>query len=204
MKIAFDVDGIMTDLVEFQIKYGKKYFKNRNIEIDDTKLNFKEMFHCTEQEENDFWKKYIWRYCLKEKPRKGVKELIDKLKSEGNEIYIFTGRAHTTENGFVGQLFRSMIKYWFDKEKIQYDYMLFCKEEESPKKKSEWCERYKIDFMFEDQTKNINPISVITKVITLDEKHNKDCETENVIKLNDINNAYEQIKKHSICYIKKR
>ena len=35
MKVAFDVDGVFTDLEKFQLNYGKKFFKNVK-NIDDT------------------------------------------------------------------------------------------------------------------------------------------------------------------------
>ena len=108
MKIAFDVDGVLTDLESFQLKYGKKYFKDKlPEEINEEEIDIQGIFNCTKTEREKFWIIYIWKYCF-EPFEEEMGSLIRKLKNEGDDIYIVTGRAHTTEKGLTGALFRKM------------------------------------------------------------------------------------------------
>ena len=95
MKIGFDVDGVLTDLENYQLEYGKKYFGEDKL-VNENGYTIQEIFGCSKEEEEKFWIKYIWKYCLKEQIRENVINYIKRLKSEGNEIHIITGRAHTT------------------------------------------------------------------------------------------------------------
>ncbi len=180
MKIAFDVDGILTNLQEFEIKYGRRFFGDQNKPIDTSKLRFKEMFNCSQEEEDKFWKKYIWRYCLLEKARKDASLVMNKLKEEGDEIYILTARAHTTEQNTTGRLFRSMLKYFLRKENIPYDHIFYYDEETSAIEKTETCINEKIEFAVDDQSKNINCLKTVTNVSYFEENHNKDCKYDNI------------------------
>ena len=81
MKIAFDGDGVLTDLEKYQLEYGKKYFKNILDEnIDKTEIDIEGIFKCSKEEREKFWTKYIWRYCLLEKPKENIAATIRKLK----------------------------------------------------------------------------------------------------------------------------
>ena len=94
MRIAFDCDGVLTDLENYQLKYGREYFKNiPENKIDKTEIDIEGIFNCTHAEREKFWTKYIWRYCLKEPPRKNIAATIKKLKDEyGNST---TALPHT-------------------------------------------------------------------------------------------------------------
>ena len=88
MKIGFDVDGVLTDLENYQLKYGKKYFGEDKL-VNEDEIDIKEMFNCTKQEREKFWIKYIWKYCFMPF-EEDMGALIRKLKEEGDEIYIIT------------------------------------------------------------------------------------------------------------------
>lgn len=195
MRIAFDCDGVLTKLVEFQEKNGKQFFerKNKKVEIDDTKLSFNEMFNCTDKEESEFWIKYIWKYCLEERARENASNVINRFKSEGNEIYIITARAHTTEKNAMGMLFRKMLEYWLKREKIPYDKIFYCNEETSASEKLNICIDEKIDIIYEDQKKNIDSLKNVTNVVYFREKHNSDVSGDNVIEAIDFNDSYMKV-----------
>ena len=113
MRIAFDVDGVFTDIEKYQLTRGKKYFKNipeENLKSDE--YDVEEIFNVSHKERNKFWTKYIFDYCIKEPMRKDASITLNKLHEEGHEIYIVTGRVHTLEKGFVGALFRKMLIDW--------------------------------------------------------------------------------------------
>ena len=182
MKIGIDVDGVLTDLESYQLKYGKKYFKNVK-DINESGYDICDIFHCDKEKASSFWAKYIWSYCLNEPIRDGAKELIDKLRTDGDKIYIITGRAHTTEDNARGKLFRKMLIYWLKKNDIKYDDIYYCLEDNSSKEKYEVCKKLGIDIMIEDKVENINSIKEISKVICIKNKNNIDIKDEDNIKV---------------------
>ena len=62
MRIGVDVDGVLTNLEEYQLKYGKKHFKNVT-DVDENGYDICDIFHCSREEREKFWTKYIWGYC---------------------------------------------------------------------------------------------------------------------------------------------
>ena len=156
-KIGIDVDGVLTYLEEYQLKTGKKYFKTQD--FDETKYDIQDIFNVTKKEREKYWTKYIWNYCLTEPIRVDAKKVIDKLKEDGHEIHIITGRVHTTKDNAKGKLFRKMLVYWLKKNGIQYDSINYCSESNSASEKFEICKKLGIDIMIEDKKENIDAIS---------------------------------------------
>ena len=109
MNIGIDVDGVLTDIYNYQIEKGQQYFNKMK---EKNTLSIAEMFDVTSEEEKKFWTKYIWEYCLKVKAREGASEALQKLKDEGNKIYIITSRVHTTKKNILGLIFRKMLISW--------------------------------------------------------------------------------------------
>ena len=130
MIIGIDVDGVLSDIGNYQLKYSKPYFKkkyNKDI-VNPDKFDIEQIYDCTHKEREIFWQKYIWGYCLTEPAFKNASEVLLKLHEEENKIVIITGRAHTTEQGITGKLFRKMLTYWLKKNKIYYDEIYYCSE----------------------------------------------------------------------------
>ena len=192
MKIGVDVDGVLTNLEEFQLKYGKKYFGEDKV-VDDTKYDIQGIFGCTKEESEKFWIKYIWKYCLEEPMRSDVIDYINRLKLEGHEIHIITGRAHTTEQNATGKLFRKMLLYKLKKEGLNYDSITYCSESDSAKEKLDACKKLGINIMFEDKTENIKELSNFCKVICFDAKYNKESFNDNVIRTTESDSLKDKI-----------
>ena len=93
MRIGIDIDGVLTDLEEFEIDYGSKYFYEKGILEDvKTKINFNyEELYMDEKYSNEFWFEAIQDY-IKIRPRNFACEVINKLKEDGNVICIITNR----------------------------------------------------------------------------------------------------------------
>ncbi len=196
MNIGIDIDGVFTDLENYQLIYGKKYFKNIPVdEIDDTQIDIEQIFSCSKKEREKFWLKYIWKYCISFPPRRNAAAVINKLKDEGDHIHIITGRAHSTEKGIRGLLFRKMLINWLKKENIPYDSITFCKEDGSETDKLEACKKYSIDIMIDDKRENIELLSTAVKVLCFDAKYNQDCHVENLIRVNGFDEIYTEINK---------
>ena len=128
MNIAFDVDGVFTDIEKFQLQVGSKFFaKKYNQQIvDESGYGIKEVFNCTDNQEIEFWIKNTLKYLKTVKPRVGTSATLKKLHEEGNKIFIISSRAMTTETNLFGIIMRSLIRKWLKDNKIYYDEMIFC------------------------------------------------------------------------------
>ena len=86
MKIGIDIDGVLTDYSKFCLDYGTLYY---NV-INPNEYDFSLIFGITKEEENIFWDKHRKDYFINTHARNFASEVIKKLISEGNEIYLIT------------------------------------------------------------------------------------------------------------------
>ena len=196
MRIGVDVDGVLTNLEEYQLKYGKKHFKNVT-DVDENGYDICDIFHCSREEREKFWTKYIWGYCLIDPLREHCVEEINKLKAAGHEIHIITGRAHTTESGLLGDLFRKMLIDRLEREGLPYDSITYCSEEGSALEKVEICKNLQIDVMLEDKVENILALKDMIPVVCFNAKYNKDLNDSNIFRVDNFSDAYDVIEKLS-------
>ena len=167
MNIGIDVDGVLVDLGTYQLTYGIPYFREKyGMEVKNPKgYDIQDVFQCTREQREQFWTKYIWAYCLKAPMTEGAAETVAALKKAGHRIVIITGRAHTTEKGVTGALFRAMLKYWLRKNRFPYDEIIFCSESESAADKLEACRKKQIDVMIDDKPENLFALKDSVKIV---------------------------------------
>ena len=190
MNLAFDIDGVFTDIEKFQLEHGKRFFKNHIVNEEGSTI--KEIFGCNKLLEGMFWLRKIIEYATQIEVRENAAEIISKLKNEGNHIYIITSRALTT-NKLLGILMRVLVEDWLKKNKIEYDKIIYCSVKNSTFEKKMACEKYKIDYIVEDNVNNIKAISQITNVLCMDAKYNKECNGNNIKRVSDFNEVYNQM-----------
>ena len=190
MKIGIDIDGVLTDIEQWQLDYGSKIiFEQYNKNIRNSNgYNIKEIFNIEERLEDEFWEKYIYEYAIKEPARKFSGEVTNKLKKDGNEIYIITARYFTDREDENGQKMRDIVINWLKENKIYYDKIIFSSEE-----KLDVCIKNNIDLMIEDKVENINTISKEIPVICFDSRYNKECKGKNIYRCYSWYDIYEKI-----------
>jgi len=195
MNIGIDVDGVLVDMECYQLKYGKPYFAKvyGKDAVNPKAYDIEQIFDCTHAEREKFWKKYIWAYCLTEPPLKNAPEIISKLHNDGHKIFLITGRAHTTENGITGKLFRWMLRYWLKKNYIFYDDIIFCSEKDSSDDKLDACIEKKIDVMIDDKPDNLLALVNRIQVICYPAAWNEGAKSDAFIRVNDWNDIYDRI-----------
>lgn len=203
MKIGLDVDGVLTDLEGYQLKYGKKYFLKRkpNLKINAAGYDICDIFHCTKSEREKFWTKYIWGYCM-EKTVAGAAEMVARLRAEGHEIHIITGRAHTTEAGPIGELFRKMLISRLKKDGVEYESIHFVSESGSALDKVKICEELGIDVMIDDKKENVEALDGKLDIICKDAAYNQGIRTQNYTRVFSIDEIYDELEKLSAKYTK--
>lgn len=194
MRIGIDIDGVLTDIERFVADYMTKYCIENNIEykIGESSYNVHETFNISKEQGNNFWDTYIEDYAKNEKVRTFAPEVIEKLKQEGNEIYIITARWGTSKDDEKGNKMRETVIKWLCEYKIPYDKLVFVKA--SNERKSDEIIENKIDLMIEDNPNNINELSKIIPVICYDAEYNRDCKGEKIIRCYSWYDIYKTIR----------
>ncbi len=183
MKIGIDIDGVLTDLEQFQYNECAKYVKlnyNKNI-VNPYGYDSKDIFDITKEEDDNMWKYFYKLYNLDYKARKYASEVIKKMKEEGAIIYIITSRDNTTREDKEGFLARKNVVKWLSKNKIPYDKIIYTNDYSSQNKLNA-CINNNIDIMIEDKKENIESISEKIKVICFNANYNLDCKGKNIIR----------------------
>ena len=176
MRIGIDIDGVLTDIEQWQLDVGGKYFSAKGKKVQNPNgYEISEIFDVDEKEDSLFWDAYLYDYIMKEPARKYAADVIHQLRREGNEIYIITARVHTTQHDDQGDEARTIVKQWLCKYQIEYDSIVF-----SPEEKLENCKKYHIDVMIEDKVDNINKISIELPVICFHASYNQKCQGKNI------------------------
>ncbi len=156
MKIGIDIDDTITNTCEFMEDYissffniKKDYLKKNNIYYFNLPLEFKDR-------EKDFYLSIFEKQILNIPIKENAKNIINKLKEEGNKIIIITAREKDTYIDPVLSTKRQLESYG-----ISYDKILCTKD------KRKACIDEKIDIFIDDSIRNINSVKNIVKQVYL-------------------------------------
>lgn len=198
MRIGIDIDGVLTDIEQWQLDVGGKFFSKFNKSVlNKDGYEITKIFNVSDELDSQFWNEYLYEYVTKEPSRKYASEVIKKLKDDGNEIYIVTARYLTDRNNEDGEKMRKIVVNWLAEQRIDYDEIIF-----SPEDKKENCKKYNIDIMIEDKVDNINKISSIIPVICFHAGYNNECKGKNIYRVYNWYDIYNLINGGKICKIK--
>lgn len=198
MRIGIDIDGVLTDIEQWQLDVGGKFFsKYDKSVVNNEGYEISEIFDISNELDDEFWNEYLYEYVTKEPSRKYASEVIKKLKDDGNEIYIVTARYLTDRDTDDGKKMRKIVVNWLKEQNIYYDEIIF-----SPEDKKENCKKYNIDIMIEDKVDNINKISSIIPVICFHAGYNKECKGKNIYRVYNWYDIYNLINGGKICKTK--
>ena len=148
MNIGIDIDNVISDFDEALVEEYLKHDNDlRGTGIVNKNLHMTEgMFDWTEKEEREFYLANIERIVKTLDVKDGAKEYIDKLKQDGHNIFIITGR----DNGEYANPVE-MTQKWLNKNKIYYDKLIFTNAYKNDKHgKTEKCFENNIDIMIDD------------------------------------------------------
>lgn len=189
MKIGIDIDNVISNmddtLIDEYLKHDKE-LRGTGI-INHNPYNVRcGMFDWSKEEEETFYKENIERMAKNFRPLNGSKRIIDKLKSEGNDIYIISGR----DNGeYTNPI--EMTEQWLQKYEINYNKLILTNAYDKHAKTIE-CKRNKIDIMIEDNIATCQDLKENgIKVLLMNTKYNQgNKDLERVLSWDDI---YEKI-----------
>lgn len=179
MRIGIDIDGVLTNDDDYILDTTIKYCYENNLKLYDDPYKYEyRKFDWNDEILNEYRAQYFWKYVDEEPARKFASEVIKKLKEEGHEIYIITGRYKSVEDSETGNIMRNKIKNWLQNNNIVYDELVFTTAPKIPDIKSR-----KIDVMIEDSPKTIPVISEITHVLCYDTRYNRDLQCDNMTRV---------------------
>lgn len=151
MKIGIDIDNVISNFNEAILKefiIHDKKLGNSGIPNENAEYITKGMFNWPEDEVKDFYRNNIERIAKNLTVIDGAKEYIDKLKQDGNQIYIISGR----DNGEYSDPYK-MTKEWLDKFNIYYDELILTNSYKEDKHgKTKKCLENNIDIMIDDSS----------------------------------------------------
>ena len=198
MRIGIDIDGVLTDIEQWQLDCGGKFFSKLNKSVvNKDGYEITEIFNVSDELDSQFWNEYLYEYVTKEPSRKYASEVIKKLKDSGNEIYIITARYLTDRNTEDGQRMKQIVIDWLKQQNIIYDEIIF-----APEDKLQICLENNIDVMIEDKVANIEKISTRLPVICFHAGYNKHCKNDNIYRVYTWYDIYNLINGGKICKIK--
>lgn len=193
MNIGIDIDGVLTDMEREVTDYATKMCVEEGlpIKVDVSQYYETDSFNWTQEQSDRFWNKYLVPYVVESNARRYAKEIIKKLRQEGNKVYIITAR---DESGMPTEYYGKMqqlTKEWLKKYEIEYDKLIFAKDKE----KLQRCIENNVDVMIEDSPSNIENISTKINVIKFDCQYNRNMEGKNIITAYSWYHIYDIIKK---------
>ncbi len=186
MKIGIDLDNTITDLLEILKMYCKEYNENvikRNLSMNEKGFAVANLYEWTEKEKMDFCIKHLNEARDRAKLKENANKIIQKLKQEGNIIYIITARKK------IGSInIYEKTEEFLKKNGIEYDNLVVQKD------KKQFCIDNNIDVLIDDEPQNIQSVSQIIPVIAFETVYNMNCYGNNIIKVNTWNEVYDVIK----------
>ena len=141
MRIGIDIDDVITDTSKAMEKYILKYDKNGEISNHLEEIMRGEM---PTQNIKNFFAKNALEIVKKAKLKNNVKEVLQKLFDEGNEIFIITSRGEIKIKGSE----EATLEY-FKSNNIKYTKILF-----NVFDKAKSCKENSINLMIDDSIKH--------------------------------------------------
>ena len=189
MRIGLDIDNVISDfdktLLEEFIKEDKNK-RNKGIINSYAKHITSGMFDWSKEEIKDFYINNMERIAEKLSVRGYAKYYIDKMLSDGHEIYLISHRVYPDYNNPL-----EITKKWLEKNKINYTKLILTKSTD----KSPECLENKIDIMFDDVVSNCLKLRDSgVKVCLMGTRYNKLYKKDLPI-VNDWKELYERVSK---------
>lgn len=192
MRIGFDIDGVLTDIEQWQLDCGSRFcFETKHSTIVNYReYDFTKIFDVSMEDAQKFLNDYFYDYARSEPARKFASEVIGRLREEGNEIYIITARSSGTfyENDEARKKMQALVKNWLAQNKIYYDHLIFSSED-----KVNTCLKNKIDIMVEDKVENIDHIAKYIPVICFHANYNEKCSGDHIYRAYSFWDVYTKI-----------
>ncbi len=193
MNIGLDFDDVIVDTYEPYFAYAQKYTieKLKREPIIDDKGDFASSCYCTfmhnwtQEEEDDFWRKYVIEIEKQIKVKTFAKETINQLKKDGHKIIIITAREGIEEKIVNEQL---------EKENIIVDKKIF-----EAYEKGKIVKENNIDIFIDDNYKHCKAVAELgIKTYIMDARFNRNIEDKEIKRVYSWPHLYYEISNNKI------
>ena len=196
--VGVDADGVLTNLIEHNVREGKKVFK-REV-LNPNEYDLEKIFDLSDYSKLVKYAKAFQiyeNYCKNEAPREGVVEVINELNNEGFTFNQITARKFAAENNVLGKRYRRLLIEWNEKHNIMFDKYKFCSEYEVANSKLISCSSLNVEVMIEDTAKVALELAENgIKVLLVDAPYNQGVEHENIIRIKTWYDIKNELKKY--------
>lgn len=199
MKIGIDIDDITFLTVKSMLKYADKFEEeilgepiNRDsFGLIKDRYYLKVLYGWNEKTKFEFFNKYYKNVLEECTMLPNANKIIRKLKDEGNIIYFVTARLMNIKNCDTEKITKNSL----DEYKIPYDYLNLHIND-----KLQFFKEQKIDICIEDSYETCRELTDYgIKSILMTTKMNANIDEQDIVRVNNWNEIYEEIEK----YIKK-
>lgn len=183
MNIGIDIDDTLTCTSDKMLEYIDKYANGYVIE--DKYSVIRGNFSTPEIE--TFAKKYLVQMSSEFEIKEGAREVIKKLREEGNKIYFITART----DSYYGDAYK-FAKEFLEKNDIEFDMLIV-----GQHFKVEACKNNKIDVMFDDAIdtcESLNEIGIRGVVFNSSLNIEKETSAPRVNSWNELYNYVNNLK----------
>lgn len=192
MIIGVDADGVLTDMQEFNYKYGKKFFK-KNI-VNPHGYSTREIFKICKFAELLYGIKYFPKYCKECEPRKGASKVINRLLMEGHSVHEITARKFVTSKTVLGKYSKLWFENWCQKNNFNFNSINFCSEKNGCIDKYLACIKLKVDLMIDDRPEIVLYLADHKiPILMMDAPYNQEVRHKNVTRVFGWEEIYEEI-----------
>ena len=197
MRIGIDIDDTIVVTVNSMIKYADKYDTtvlgreghNNNLGLIKNRYYLKELYGWTVEEKFGFFNMYYKNVLEECVPMQNASEVIKKLKELGHEIYFITARLRDISGCNTEEITKETLK----KADIPYDKLIINAQDKIAVSKEN-----NIDFFIEDSYDTCQEFSKINiPSILMTTKMNSNIQEENIKRVSNWNEIYEEILKYS-------
>ena len=201
--VGVDADGVLTNLIEHNIREGKKVFKKEV--LNPNEYDLEKIFDLSDYSKLVKYAKAFQiyeNYCKNEKSREGVAEVINELTNDGFKFNQITARKFAAEKNILGKRYRNLLIEWNKKHNINFDNYKFCSEYNVANKKLIACSSLDVEIMIEDNASvALELANNQIKVLLVNAPYNQGVEHENIIRVNswyDIKNELINYKENKL------
>lgn len=204
MRIGVDIDGVLNYREEFILAYGAKYcVESGHGKLIDAKAHsLRKVFGWTKEQRDEFWYNYgkyqlwIWpAQCF-------AADVIRRLREEGHEIYIVTGRNDVEDPAMDGKpenkSWEEITKGWLKENGIEYDGFGFDLGRPAPNDKGTYCAEHGIDVMIEDNPDYLETLEGKTKIFIYNQPYNEAMNLENAERVYSWYDVYAKLKEMGV------
>ena len=194
MNIGIDIDDTISNTHDVLFSYAQRYTvvdlkkeiqppKEKNLSGN----GFCKRFHnWTDEEEYNFWTKYYAEIIEQLSAKKFAKEVIKRIRDNGNKIFLVTARFELPDEDI-----KKITTEWLEKNGIEYDEIIF-----NARDKLKVVQENQIKIMLDDAIPNCKQIAENgIDAILMDSMENKNQELQGVIRVYSWIHAEQEINK---------